>query len=101
MKDILESPSILKVFFDVRNDSDALYAHHGIKLNGIRDIQLMESAVRPTTKSRKFLNSLSRCIEDVLSGRERVQWKLIKERGDGIWNPEKGGSYSVFNERPL
>ncbi|KAJ5318316.1 hypothetical protein N7476_004736 [Penicillium atrosanguineum] len=101
LKDILESPKILKVFFDVRNNSDALYAHHGIELHGVRDIQLMESAARPTTKSRKFLNSLSRCIEDVLKGRERDQWELSKERGDGLWNPEKGGSYRVFNTRPL
>ncbi|PGH06939.1 hypothetical protein AJ79_06413 [Helicocarpus griseus UAMH5409] len=51
-KDILESPQILKVFFDVRNDSDALYAHYGIKLQGVRDIQLMESARRPNTHRR-------------------------------------------------
>ncbi|PKX88649.1 uncharacterized protein P174DRAFT_472333 [Aspergillus novofumigatus IBT 16806] len=34
----------LKVFFDARNDSNALYAHSKVELEGIRDVQLMERA---------------------------------------------------------
>ncbi|KAJ5802044.1 uncharacterized protein N7503_004494 [Penicillium pulvis] len=101
LKDILESPKFLKVFFDVRNDSDALYAHYGIELHGVRDVQLMESAAQPTTSDRKFLNELSRCIEDLLCGPEKQEWMRCKERSDDLWNPAKGGSYSVFNARPL
>ncbi|KAI1198174.1 ribonuclease H-like domain-containing protein [Nemania serpens] len=37
LKDILESATIPKGIFDVRNDSDALYSHYGIKLQGILD----------------------------------------------------------------
>ncbi|KAK3316973.1 hypothetical protein B0H66DRAFT_605242 [Apodospora peruviana] len=33
----LESPSYTKVFFDVRNDSDALYAHFRVRLAGVED----------------------------------------------------------------
>lgn len=40
LRTILESENVLKVFFDVRNDSDALYSHYGIKLDGVRDVQL-------------------------------------------------------------
>lgn len=101
LKDILESSHTLKVFFDIRNDSDTLYSLYGIKLHGVRDVQLMESAVRPTTNRRKFISSLSKCIVDVLNEQERNQWTLCKERGNKIWNPENGGSYSVFNARPL
>lgn len=46
LKSILESPKIPKVFFDIRTDSDALYAQFGIKLAGIIDLQLMEVASR-------------------------------------------------------
>src|SRR5689334_19054318 len=46
LKTILESPKIPKVFFDVRNDSDALHHHFGIRLQGIEDVQLMENAAR-------------------------------------------------------
>lgn len=101
LKNILESPKFLKVFFDVRNDSDALYAHYGIKLQGVRDVQLMESACRPTTYSRRFLSGLTKCVEKVLDGQERDQWTLCKNKGECLWNPHKGGSYSVFNTRPL
>ncbi|KAL8948658.1 MAG: hypothetical protein Q9222_005169 [Ikaeria aurantiellina] len=61
LKAILESDGIPKVFFDVRNDSDALYAHYGIKLAGIKDLQLMELATRAFNK--KFVNGLSKCID--------------------------------------
>ncbi|KAM0513337.1 hypothetical protein ACHAPE_007989 [Trichoderma viride] len=101
LKNILESPEIRKVFFDVRNDSDALYAHYGIELRGVLDIQLMESANRQSAQSREFVCGLSKCIESILIGRDRDHWKLCKETGDRLWNPDKGGSYSVFNARPL
>jgi exonuclease 3'-5' domain-containing protein 1 len=32
LKDILQDEEIPKVFFDVRNDSDALFSHFGIAL---------------------------------------------------------------------
>src|ERR1700722_17756539 len=46
LKTVLESPKIPKVFFDIRNDSDALYNHYYICVNGIIDIQLLELASR-------------------------------------------------------
>ena len=46
LRDILQDEKIPKVFFDVRNDSDALFAHFGVALQGIEDVQLMESATR-------------------------------------------------------
>ncbi|PTU20307.1 hypothetical protein P175DRAFT_0517274 [Aspergillus ochraceoroseus IBT 24754] len=84
LKDILESHSIKKVFFDVRNDSDALYSHFGINLAGIQDLQLMELATRRYSKKT---NSWS--------------WKATKQQGLDLFAPERGGSYEVFNARPL
>lgn len=101
LKGILESDHIPKVFFDVRNDSDALYAHFHIDLAGIQDLQLMELATR--TFSRKFVNGLSKCIERdaPMSAGERHAWVRTKEKGIRLFAPEKGGSYQVFNQRPL
>ncbi|KAF1990511.1 hypothetical protein K402DRAFT_390133 [Aulographum hederae CBS 113979] len=83
LKDILEDRQIPKVFLDVRNDSDALFAHFGIALQGVEDVQLMESATRPTTRSRKHLGSLAKCIEQNMSGSfDRASWKLAKEKGE-------------------
>ncbi|KAI0439937.1 ribonuclease H-like domain-containing protein [Xylaria telfairii] len=101
LKSILESPSIPKVFFDVRRDSDALYSHYGIELQGIQDLQLMELATH--THSRKFITGLKKCIEKdmPMTKTEKHNWLMTKEEGLKLFDPEKGGSYEVFNQRPL
>lgn len=104
LKDIFQSEAIPKVFFDVRNDSDALYAHYNIHLGGIQDLQLMELGTRsPLVGPRRFVRGLSRCIEmdAPLSMIEKVDWLQTKDRGVKLFAPEKGGSYQVFNERPM
>ncbi|KAL6909140.1 ribonuclease H-like domain-containing protein [Trichoderma evansii] len=101
LKDIFESSTIPKVFFDVRNDSDALYHHFQINLAGVLDLQLMELATR--NSNRRLVSGLSKCIERdaPLSATERRSWMQIKDKGVQLFNPENGGSYAVFNERPL
>lgn len=44
LRSILESANIPKVFFDVRNDADALFNIYGINLQGVQDLQVMELA---------------------------------------------------------
>lgn len=101
-KDVLESSSIPKVFFDVRNDSDALYSHYQVGLRRIRDLQLMEVASRRPGR-KLFVNGLSRCVEKhvPLTFLEALAWKHAKKRGYQLFAPECGGSYAVFNQRPL
>lgn len=101
LKFILESKSIAKVFFDVRNDSDALYAHFGIRLQGVWDLQLMESASRQFSKAK--LVGLAHCIENDAGLEQETKrlWKDTKQRGLTLFSPERGGSYEVFNTRPL
>lgn len=103
LKTILESPIVPKVFFDVRNDSDALYSHYGISLQGVIDIQLMELASRTYPRSKQFLNGLQYCIEQhaSITPSERKTWSTMKENGKRLFAPEKGGNFEVFNERPL
>ena len=98
---ILESPTIPKVFFDLRNDSDALFSHFNIKLARIDDLQLMNLAVRDY--SAGYVWSLATCIEvDVkMEPKERDAWLATKEHCRTLFVPEKGGSYEVFNERPM
>lgn len=105
LKDILQAEQIIKVFFDGRNDSDALFAHFGIALNGVEDVQVMESATRKTTASRRLLNGLARCIEDNHSQfsnwQEFTRWKSTKTKGERLFKSQHGGSYDVFNQRPI
>lgn len=105
LKDIFQDESIPKVFFDVRNDSDALFAHFGVALQGVEDAQLMESATRKTAQSRRCLSGLAKCIENnshvVFSGSELQSWKQAKEKGNRLFKREYGGSYEIFNQRPI
>jgi hypothetical protein len=61
LKSTLECHSTPKVFFDVRNDSDALFSYFEIRLNCIHDLRLMELAT--CRMSRAYLNSLAECID--------------------------------------
>ncbi|KAG8529090.1 uncharacterized protein KY384_005725 [Bacidia gigantensis] len=101
-RSILESAEIPKVFFDVRNDSDALFAHFNISLRGIQDLQLLELATgRFWLRTR--VNGLARCIkEDAgLSSDALHKWETVKCVGKRLFGPEYGGSYEVFHTRPL
>ena len=101
LKAILESSAIPKVFFDVRNDSDALYGHFGIHLTNVEDLQLMELATR--YGHRRYINGLARCIErdGGMSLSAKTKWSLAKRQGHSLFDPQVGGSYAVFDQRPL
>ncbi|QSZ28579.1 hypothetical protein DSL72_003077 [Monilinia vaccinii-corymbosi] len=101
LKDILELATIPKVFFDVRNDADALFSHFGIRLLGVKDLQLMELATRFGGKT--FVRGLAKCIEydAPMTKQEKRVWKAVKEIGLKLFDPQLGGSYEVFNQRPL
>jgi exonuclease 3'-5' domain-containing protein 1 len=101
LKAILESAQFSKVFFDPRNDSDALYSHFHISLDGVVDLQLLEFATRRVRG--RFVKGLFKCISeaDFLSWAESRQWREVKEAGQKLFAPEQGGRYEVFLERPL
>ncbi|KAK2624236.1 hypothetical protein QTJ16_006186 [Diplocarpon rosae] len=104
LRSIFENPQILKVFFDVRNDSDALFAHFSVALAGIVDLQLLELGSRKGGLGRKrVVSGLARCIKSdaSLTPEEKEAWGAIKEKGISLFVPEKGGRYEVFDERPL
>ncbi|KAI9764671.1 MAG: hypothetical protein M1835_007531 [Candelina submexicana] len=101
LKAVLEAPKIPKVFFDVRNDSDALYGNFGIKLAGVEDVQLLELASR--SFSRKFVTGLAKCIERdaAMTPLEKREWEATKKEGRKVFDPDQGGSYNVFSIRPM
>ncbi|THY05273.1 hypothetical protein D6D02_03188 [Aureobasidium pullulans] len=100
-EDILESDRYPKAFFDLRNDSDALYSHFGIRLQSVIDIQLLEFGTRMVPG--RFLKSLAKSIEEDsgINYYEVKEWQAGKEAGYMLFDPLKGGSYDVFNHRPL
>lgn len=101
LREVLESSVTIKVFFDIRNDSDALHSLYGIRVAGIEDLQLMELASRGF--SRRCVNGLAKCIErdTALGSTERQRWQKVKDRGRELFDPARGGNYAVFDRRPL
>jgi exonuclease 3'-5' domain-containing protein 1 len=101
LKAILKSSKYPKVFFDLRNDSDALHAHYGVKLHCVIDVQLLEFGTRP--RAGRYLKGLAKNIaeDSGLNHQQMREWQASKELGHDMFDPKKGGSYEVFNHRPL
>ena len=97
LKSILERGDIYKVFFDVRNGSDALCSHFGVHLAGIIDLQVIEYATRQPTG--KLVNGLAECITNDLP--YNPGWSATKAEGRRLFAPEVGEKYEVFVQRPM
>ena len=100
-RNVLESNDIAEVFFDVRNDADALFAHFNIFMQGIHDVQLLEVASRRASK--RCVMGLTGCTKrDANMTEEQIKaFMATKDLGLKLFAPELDGSYEVFNSRPL
>jgi exonuclease 3'-5' domain-containing protein 1 len=103
LQQILESETIAKVFFDIRHDSDGLFGLYGIRVSGIEDLQPMELASRSRFENKRYVSCLAKCIQNYsqLSWVEKQQFKVTKDQGKRLFDPARGGSYAVFDQRPL
>lgn len=61
LRKLFESSSIKKVFFDVRNDSDAMFSLYNVFLRGVIDLQMMEYFQQG--RSGRNLAGLRACVE--------------------------------------
>lgn len=95
LKDILEEPHTHKYLWDVRNDADALWAHHRVRLNGVTDVQLLENACR--TGDKTYVRGLDTCIErDLRLGFMEVhRWSRTKREVRALMPKD------IFSRRPL
>ncbi|KAF7918048.1 hypothetical protein BELL_0077g00130 [Botrytis elliptica] len=75
LRNLFESPHISKVVFDVRDISHFLYTECHISLAGVKDLQLMELAVRDVGKDN--LGDLAKCVElhSPLSSALKKEWE--------------------------
>ncbi|TGO58053.1 hypothetical protein BCON_0059g00320 [Botryotinia convoluta] len=75
LRTLFESPHIPKVVFDVRDISHFLYTECDISLAGVKDLQLMEVAVRDGVKDN--LGDLAKCVElhSPLSSALKKEWE--------------------------
>ena len=102
-RSILESADIPKLFYDVCQDSGALYHQFRIKLDGILDVQLFKLAATsrsfeyPARYRTGLLKAIYSGIDMTYEAKEK--WMEIKRIGKALWNPNQGGSWDRFTER--
>ena len=105
IKRVLEDPDILKAFFDPRHDVDALYHQFDVAPVNVFDLQLAEVAARRAKGlTVRYVLGLFRCLhhnEVVLTNVQKNLAEKIDEAGKSLFEPEHGGSYEVFLQRPL
>lgn len=101
LKAILESPHIIKCFFDVRNDADALYNLYGISMQSVADLQVLEVATRRGNK--RLLNGLARAIrtDGALQPDVLAHWLDVKERGKALFASSPQTPLAVAPETPI
>ncbi|KAF3068381.1 hypothetical protein GL218_08249 [Daldinia childiae] len=80
LKAILEDPLTPKCIWDVRNDADALWAHHHVYLRGVIDVQLLENASR--TGDKTYIRGLNICVEKDLKLKFMELHSWIKTKRD-------------------
>jgi len=104
MKVLLEEQSIRKVWFDPRNDVDALYHQFGITPHGVFDLQLAEVADRRNRGLKvNYVQGLYKCLTQcpMLQAEQKVFAEKINKLGKQLFEPQNGGSYEIFQQRPL
>lgn len=104
MKSLLEDPNIRKVWFDPRNDVDALWHQFGVMPQGIFDLQLAEVADRRNRGLNvHFVQGLTKCLTQcvALDPEQKMFAERINSLGKSIFEPQNGGSYKIFQQRPL
>jgi len=95
-KAILEDPSILKVWFDVRQDSAAIFWQYDIKMEGVIDLQLMENGARG--EARRYLYGLDTCFIHLnLNPGEQERARDTKKQGKDFCD----GDFTKWRIRPL
>jgi exonuclease 3'-5' domain-containing protein 1 len=84
----------------VRNDSDALFSLYGINLKAVYDIQLLEVAFRRSKrKDGRLVKALG--IAVIEYAKPDSSWTSVKQAGKALLFPSNGGSYKLFEIRPL
>merc|ERR1719414_1410912 len=104
MKGVLEEQLIRKVWFDPRNDVDALYHQFGILPQGIFDLQLAEVADRRNRGLNvHYVQGLYKCLTlcPALEQEQKVFAERINTLGKSLFEPHNGGDYEIFQHRPL
>merc|ERR1712048_1146018 len=99
LKEVLESETVTKLFYDLRGDTDALFHLHGVTPRNILDMQVL--CQKAVGGDSMFLLGIAKAMGFVLPPAERQKMNEIKTKGVALFAPDRGGSFEVWKKRPL
>jgi ribonuclease D len=99
LRSILQSPSIVKVFYDCRGDSDILYHQYGVELRGVLDVALTEVFYRWTNGlgTPRYLKGYKKSVETYLQV-TNPNFYALKEKVSALMT---SSGAACWRERPL
>ncbi|KAF4675923.1 hypothetical protein FOL46_009139 [Perkinsus olseni] len=106
LKSIMEDARIEKVFYDPRNDVDALYYQFNVAPQNVFDLQLAEVALRRARGlTVRYVIGLFKCLiaqPELFTQSAMMDFaRRINDAGKALYEPKHGGSFKVFTQRPL
>jgi hypothetical protein len=106
LKAIFGNGAVTKLFWDVRCDRNALLFPWGVDVDGAVDLQLVDLAQQVASgRTPRSVSGLGWVLENTsragLSTGAVRNMAVAKRAAKSLFAPEKGGSYSVWRERPL
>jgi hypothetical protein len=63
----------------------------------------MQTAMVEGDVDEAYVHRLPKCLDDKdpIYGRRMFYWRNVRDRAEKLFEPSRGGSYEVFNARPL
>ncbi|KAF4677815.1 hypothetical protein FOL47_009726 [Perkinsus chesapeaki] len=106
LKSVMEDTRIEKVFYDPRNDVDALYYQFNVAPQNVFDLQLAEVALRRARGlTVRYVIGLFKCLisqPELFTQPAMMDFaQRINDAGKALYEPSHGGSFKVFTQRPL
>lgn len=101
--ELLGAPQVQKVFFDARADCDALFHNHNVSVQNAYDLQVLYHLKfqRPGSNLAGLGAALAEYGKTEIAVPELERLERVKQEGKLLFAPELGGSYGVWEDRPL
>lgn len=106
LRDLLEDPTVPKLFWDCRTDGRALHLHYDLTLAGVVDLQLLHVAALAASGAQVVrVQGLGRAIDKALklelTHDERKRIEDTKDLSHRLFAPNRGGTFDIWKHRPF